>query len=74
MQNVISGGLSVWQPVTYVTPTEIEDKIEICDLTGSFYLIWILQMLILSINLVNMLQVKSFEKTILTSYDITYVT
>ena len=31
-------------------------------------------MLILSINIVNMLQVKSFEKIILTSYDITYVT
>ena len=31
-------------------------------------------MLILSINLVNMLQVESFEKIILTSYDIAYVT
>ena len=39
-----------------------------------FYLIYILQMLILPIYLGNMLQVKPFEKLILTAYDITYVT
>ena len=33
-------GISVWQPVTYVTPTEFgKNKIGLCDLKGTFYLI-----------------------------------
>ena len=51
-----------------------ENKIELCDLKGTFYLIQIKQMMLLSINLVYMLQAEPFEKIILTSYDITYVT
>ena len=32
----------MWRPVTYVTPTEYgENKIELCDLKETFYLIQI---------------------------------
>ena len=71
----VSDGVSVWQPVTYVTHTEFgENKIEFCDLKGTFYLIQILTHDVLSINLGYMLQAEPFEKIILTSYDITFVT
>ena len=40
----------------------VKIKLELCDLKGTFYLIQIYQMILLSINLIYMLQAEPFEK------------
>ena len=50
-------------PITHVSPTEVgKTKFDLSDQNISFYLIQILQVLILSIYVDNVLQIKPFGK------------